>query len=280
MASLTFDELVYPEHPYGRVEEGHPETVSAITRKDLVDFHQAHYGPKGMVLAIVGGINPAQVVEQVSAVLGEWQNPDQPQIPELPVWQALPKRVHQRVEIPGKSQSDLVIGTAGPPRKAEDYMAAAVGNSILGSFGMMGRIGDVVREQAGLAYYASSSLGGGIGPSPWAVQAGVNPANEEEASELIFKEIERFVGELVTEEELSDSQSNFIGGMPLSLESNGGVAQALLNTERYDLGLDYYLGYPDLVRAVSREQVRQAAAHYLQPDQLAQSVAGPSREES
>ena len=220
------------------------------------------------------------MVDQVSEALGEWHNPEQPEVPDLPAWEALPERVHQRVEILGKSQSDLVIGTAGPPRKAEDYMAAAVGNNIFGRFGMMGRIGDVVREQAGLAYYAFSNLGGGIGPSPWAVQAGVNPANEEKASKLIFKEIQRFVDELVTQEELSDSQSNFIGSMPLSLESNGGVAQALLNIERYDLGLDYYKGYPDLVRAVSREQILQAAAHYLQPDRLALASAGPSREES
>ena len=278
MASLTFNELVYANHPYGRAEDGHPETISAITRQDLLDFHASHFGPKGMVITIVGGIDPAQVTDQVQKVLGGWKAPNQVNLPELPQWQPLPEGVHQRVEIPGKSQSDLVIGTAGPPRKADDYMAAAVGNSIFGRFGMMGRIGDVVREKAGLAYYAYSALGGGLGPSPWAVQAGVNPANEEKASDLIFGEIKRFVNELVDEDELADSQSNIVGSMPLSLESNGGVAQAILNIERYDLGMDFYLSYPDLVKAVTREEIRDAAAHYLQPDQLALAVAGPTRE--
>ncbi len=66
--------------------------------------------------------------------------------------------------------------------------------------------------------------------------------------DLIRSEIRRFTSEPVTADELSDSQANFIGRLPLSLESNGGVAGALLNLERYDLGLDYYRRYPDLVR--------------------------------
>jgi zinc protease len=280
MASMAFDEMVYHGHPYGRAEDGHPETIQAITREDLAEFHRKHYGPRGMVVVVVGGVAPDAAVEQVAAALGDWENAEQPEAPDLPEWQPLDERVQRRVELPGKSQSDLIIGTAGPPRGAEDYMAATVGNSVLGQFGLMGRVGDAVREQAGLAYYAYSSLSGGKGPGPWTVQAGVNPANEEQAAELIFAEIQRFVDELVEADELSDSQSNFIGSMPLSMESNGGVAQALLNIERHELGLDFYRQYPDLVRAVTREQIRDAAAHYLQPNRLALAVAGPTRPEA
>jgi zinc protease len=275
MAALAFDEMVYRDHPYGRAEEGHPETVSAIGVEDLRSFHQAHYGPAGMVIAIVGGVQLEEVVEQVRQALENWENPQQPAPPELPQWKALPEKCYRRVDIAGKSQSDLIIGTAGPPRSNPEFIPATVGNNIFGKFGLMGRIGDVVREQAGLAYYAYSGLAGGIGPGPWTVEAGVNPANEQKASDLIFKEISRFVEELVNEEELSDSQSNLIGSMPLSLESNGGVAQALLNMERHSLGLDYYRRYPALIQAVTREAIREAAAHYLDPERLAVAVAGP-----
>lgn len=280
MASMVFDELVYRDHPYGRPEDGFPETVGAITRQDLVDFHAGHFGPRGMVVVVVGGLEPDKAVDQVRAALEDWENPGQPEPPALPDWQPLEERVNKRVDIPGKSQSDLIIGTAGPPRSAEDFIPASVGNNILGRFGLMGRVGDAVREKAGLAYYAYSGVAGGIGPGPWSVQAGVNPNKEERAAELIVAEIQRFVDEWVTEEELSDSQSNYIGSMPLSLESNGGVAQALLNIERHELGLDFYQRYPDLVRAVTREQVQAAAAHYLQPDRLALAVAGPTREDA
>lgn len=280
MASLIFDELVYRDHPYARAEEGHPQTVGAITVDDLANFHKRIYGPRGMVVAVVGGIEAEKAVAEVRATLEDWQNPEQPDAPQLPAWTPLESRVNKRHPIPGKSQSDLIIGTAGPARNAPDYMAANLGNNILGHFGLMGRIGDVVREQAGLAYYAYSNLGGGSGPGPWAVAAGVNPSNEEKATDLIFKELARFADELVTEEELSDSQSNFIGSMPLSLETNGGVAEALLNVERHELGLDYYRRFPGEIKAITRERIHEAAARYLPNEKMAVSIAGPNRAEA
>lgn len=277
MASLTFDEMVYAGHPYSRPEEGNPETIMAITLKDLKSFHQLHYGPRGMVIAIVGGIDPQEAVDQISSKLGDWQNLKQPQPPTLPEWKPLLKGVSKRVKIPGKSQSDIVIGTAGPLRSSPDYMAASLGNNILGRFGMMGRIGDVVRVKSGLAYYAYSSLNGGLGPGPWTAEAGVNPKNEGKVIKLIKKEIKRFVSELVTEEELSDSKSNYIGRLPLSLESNAGVSGAMLVLERYQLGLDYYQRYPEVVNVVSASDIMEAAATYLDPERLGISVAGPPK---
>ncbi len=275
MASLTFDQIVYKDHPYRRPEDGYPETVERITRDDLTAFHKEHYGPRGMVIAIVGAVEPRDAVQWVRAALGDWQNPRQPEPPELPPVTPLEETVTQKAEIPGKSQSDLVMGVAGPPRKADDFIAASLGNSILGQFGLMGRIGDVVREQAGLAYYAYSSLGGGMGPGPWSVSAGVAPENVERAADLIRSEIRRFVNDPVTEAELADSKANFIGRLPLALESNGGVAGVLLNLERYDLGLDYYRNYADQINAVTVEDVLAAAQHYLDPERLAVAVAGP-----
>jgi zinc protease len=275
MASLAFDQLVYHDHPYSRPEDGFPETVEQIHREDLVAFHQKHYGPKGMVLAIVGAVDPVDAVQWVRAALGNWKNPEQPPTFQLPPIQSLEETVSQKFTIPGKSQADLVIGAAGPARSAPDFIAASLGNSVLGQFGMMGRIGEVVREQAGLAYYAYSNLSGGLGPGPWSVTAGIDPANVDEATDLIRAEIERFVSETVSAEELSDSQANFIGRLPLALESNGGVAGALLNLERYDLGLDYYRKYADQINAVTVEDILAAAQHYLDPHKLAIAVAGP-----
>ncbi len=140
----------------------------------------------------------------------------------------------------------------------------------------MGRIGDAVRGEAGLAYYAYSSLGGGPGPGPWKVTAGVDPANVKQAIDLIRKEIRRFTTQPVSASELSDSQANFIGSLPLRLESNEGVAGALVHMERYGLGLDYYQRYPDLVAAITREDILAEARRHLHPDRLAIGIAGPS----
>ena len=274
MASLAFDELVYAGHPYRRPEDGYPETIRAITRDDLVLFHQMHFGPSGMVISIVGGVEPERAVDSVSCFLGNWSNPTQPAPPELPPLKPLSETISRKVNIPGKSEADIIMGVAGPPRKSPDFLAASLGNNILGQFGMFGRIGESVRERSGLAYHASSSLSGGIGPGPWLFFAGVNPQNLEKTISLIRQEITRFVTELVTNEELTDSQSNYIGRLPLSLESNGGVASALLNLERYNLGLDYYQRYPDLIKAITPAEILKTAQHYLHPDRLAIAIAG------
>ncbi|MBI4760529.1 MAG: M16 family metallopeptidase [Chloroflexota bacterium] len=275
MASETFDKILYRDHPYSRPEEGTPETVKRITRDDLMKFHRECYGPRGMVIAVVGAVEAEEAVRQVKRALGGWQVRGQKEPPALPDVKPLRKTVSKHHRIPGKSQSDIVIGTNGPKRRDAEYMPASLGNNILGQFGMMGRIGDAVREKAGLAYYAYSSLNAGIGPGSWEVSAGVNPTNVAKATRLIVDELKRFVQEGVTEDELADSQANFIGRLPLSLESNGGVAGALLNIERYDLGLDYYLRYADLVKAVTREEVLLAARKYIDPERLAIAVAGP-----
>lgn len=276
MASLVFDEILYRDHPYAKPEDGHPATIQAISLQDLVDFHRVYYGPRKMVVVVVGGVQPGEAVQQVTAALGSWENPLQPEPFVLPEINPLESPVTRRVVIDGKSQSDVLIGSLGPFRRSPDYLPTSLGNSILGQFGMMGRIGDVVREQAGLAYYAYTSLNAGLGPGSWQVSAGVNPANLLKAEELIRSEIARFVAEPVTPEELSDSQANFIGRLPLSLESNNGMAAAILNLERYNLGLDYYRKYAGMVKAVNREAILEASRHYLDPARLAVASAGPA----
>lgn len=275
MASMLFDSILFKDHPYSRPEDGYIETIQRITRDDLVRFQREHYGPRGMVLVLVGGIRAEEAVRLVKRALGGWQVKGQKEAPALPPVKLLKKTVSKSHKIPGKSQSDLIIGTNGPRRKDAEFFPALIGNNILGQFGMMGRIGEVVREKSGLAYYAGSSLSAGLGPGSWEVSAGVNPQNVKKAQELILRELKRFVEDGVTEDELADTQANFIGRLPLSLESNGGVANALLNIERYDLGLDHYRRYEGLVRDVTRESIVAAARKFIDVEKLAIAVAGP-----
>ncbi len=274
MASLAFDELVFAGHPYSRPDDGTPESIRAITREDMAAFHAWAYGPRGMVITLVGAITPAEAVAQVERVLGDWQNPQQLDLPALPELAPLARGRRRHVPISGKSQADIVMGAVGPTRNSPEYMPASLGNSVLGVFGMMGRIGDVVRERSGLAYYAYSSLSAGIGPGIWEVSAGVNPFNVEKTIELIRSEIQQFVTHGVTEQELEDSKANFTGRLPLSLESNAGVAGALISIERYGLGMDYYRRYPALVRNVTPAAVIETARKYLDLEKLSIATAG------
>lgn len=275
VASMTFDELAYRDHPYRLPSGGYRETVAGLTIDDLREFHARHFQPDGMVIVIVGGVENEAAHAQVLARLGDWQAETDGAPLEVPDAPVLESTVSRMMTLDGKTQSDIVLGAPGPRRSDEAFLPASVGNSILGRFGLMGRIGDSVREQAGLAYYAYSSLGGGIGPGPWRVSAGVNPANVDQAIDLIRTEIRRFTSELVTEEELLENQANFVGRLPLQLESNEGVAGALTNIERNQLGLDYYQTYPERITSITRQQVLNAASRFLNPDALAVAVAGP-----
>jgi len=275
MASMLFDKILFKDHPYSRPEDGYVDTVKRITRDDLVKFQREYYGPRGMVIVIVGGVKAEEAVRQVKRALGGWQVKGQKETPDLPSVKMLKKTVSKSHKIAGKSQSDLIVGTNGPRRKDAEFFPAMIGNNILGQFGMMGRIGEVVREKSGLAYYAGSSLNAGLGPGSWEVSAGVNPQNVKKATELIVSELKRFVDDGVTDDELADTQANYVGRLPLSLESNGGVAGSLVNIERYDLGLDYYRRYEGLIRGVTRDSILDAARKFIDVDKLAIAVAGP-----
>ena len=124
------------------------ETISAITRDDLVDFHAHHFGPENMVVVVVGAVKPDEVFDLFTDKLGGWKNPKVVAAPQFPMAEAPQKTIRERISLKGKSQADIVMGTLGPKRNAPEYLAASLGNNILGQFGMMGRIGEVVREKA------------------------------------------------------------------------------------------------------------------------------------
>lgn len=275
MADLTFDALLYPDHPYGRSVEGYEETVSHLSLEDLTSYYRAHYSPQGMVIAIVGAVSTGEVIDAVSSVLGDWRSPDAAPNREVPPSVTLPERRTAAVRIEGKSQSDLVLGWPGLARNDPDYMKARLTNTIFGVFGMMGRLGDRVRDEMGLAYYVYSTLQAGLGAGPWQVIAGVDPAHLDQAVDGILAEVRRLREEPVDEQELADSQSFLTGSLPISLETNEGMARAILDMERYGLGFDYLQRYPDLVRAVTVQDVQEIARRFLDPEVYALAIAGP-----
>jgi zinc protease len=150
-----------------------------------------------------------------------------------------------------------------------------VANTVLGIFGMYGRLGRRVREENGLAYYVYSKLSGGTGPGPWRILGGFDPQNVEQGQALIFDEIRRLRDERIPRSELEDSQSYLAGSLPLHLETNEGVARSLVNIERYDLGLDYLLQYREMIRSVTAKEIQTVVQRRMDPDHLAVAVAGP-----
>jgi zinc protease len=276
MADLTFRALAYPSgHPYGRSGEGYKETIQALSRDDLVNFYR-RYRPQGMAVAVVGAIDTGSAIERIEKMLGGWHNDVvKPPAMELPPLPKLTEARRQVVTIPGKTQFDIVLGAPAIARTDPDFMPTLLANTVFGVFGMMGRLGKNVRDEQGLAYYVYSRLEVSVWPGPWVAAAGVNPANVDRALDSILAEMRRMRETIVPKDELADSQSYLTGSMPLRLETNEGVASALLDIEFYDLGLDYLQRYPELVQAVMPEQVQAVAQKYLQPDTYALAIAGP-----
>ncbi len=274
-ANEAFYELAYPDHPYSIEEAGYPETIASLTRDDLARFHRNHWGPRGMVVTVVGALPAEAAVDLVEKHFGDWINPAQTDQPPLPALKPLNGLSRRQVPMPGKQQSDIVLGAPGPARKHPRFFAALLANNILGVFGMGGRIGHQVREKNGLAYYAASNLSGGFGPGAWYVYAGVNPGNVQRTVELMQAEIRKFTTKKVTPSELADNQAQFIGRLPLRLETNEGVASILSTIELFDLGLDYVQRYPDLICAVTRDDIIEVGREFLNADNLALAVAGP-----
>jgi len=277
MANLTFRQLAYTGHPYGRSAIGYHETAAAIAREDVAQFYRQHYAPQKGVVAVVGAVTADTALRLLDDAMSDWTGDCSAEDMAQPPTPKLEQILRRDVAMPGKTQSDIALGCPGLERGAPEYYAGLLANTVLGRFGMYGRLGAKVREEQGLAYYSLSSLEAGLWPGPWYVFAGVNPDNVERAIESILEEVARMGTEFVPDDELSDSKAFLTGSLPLRLETNEGQAGAILEMERYGLGLDYLQRYHDLIHGVTAAEVQAVTARYLDPTAYALAVAGPPR---
>ncbi len=276
-AEKAFRDAAYPpEHPYHRTAEGEEESVATITRDDLVTFHRRHFRPEGFVIAVVGDLAPEQILGRLRTLWDGWRPlgaVDMSVAPEIGPAASVQRRV---VPIPGKTQADIVLGVPGFTRMSPDFYPGMIADLILGRLGLMGRLGATVRDEEGLAYYVYSQAQAGFLAGPWAVRAGVSPRNVDRAIEGILREIRGLQREPVRDGELADAQNYLIGSLAVRLETNAGIAQALLEIELFDLGLDYLLRYPGLIRSVTPQAIGAAASRYLDLNGYTVAMAVPA----
>lgn len=262
-------------HPYRLASFDEEENgVKAITRDDLLAFHRTYYTPRTLVISVVGDINIDEVRQLVEKYFGDW-NGDAPK-PLVFTPSVAEKGARVVTSIPEKSEASIYVGHAGALRRTDpDYYAAQVMNLILGGGGALNsRLGDVIRDQNGLAYSVSSDFHASTGAGPWFVVLGVNPKNVDKATVLLQQEIARMRDNGVTKQEVDDAVAFLSGAYAITLETNAALASTLADAEYFNLGLDYPEKITTLYRAVTREQVNAAAQKYLHPDQLIISIAG------
>ena len=274
-ADQTFVRRLYPTgHPYARPLLGTSDTLSSFDTSHLAEFYRTYYHPETLVISVVGAIETGRAIDELAATLGEWRVEGLPHRPRVPQANTPAEIITERVPMPGKAQVDLILGVVGMARTSPDYHPAVMANIILGSLGMMGRLGSRVRDAQGVAYYVSSSVRGGPGPHPWSIIAGVHPKDVDRAVAAILDEVARLREEPVLDGELDDCRSYLTGILPLQLETNEGIATYLLSIEEYDLGLDYLQRYPAIIGSITKEGLQETVRRYFTPDRYVLTMAG------
>ncbi len=276
VAAEEFNKLCYPPgHPFHRMDDGTEETVSRLKASTLERFHSRFFRPEGALFVVVGDVKADDITKKLNKRFGKWKVRGAAPAFEIPFVSPRTEPVRKDVEVKGKIQSDIVIGNPGIARHDPDFYAMRAADLIFGQLGLMGRLGEIIRDKMGLAYYVYSSLDAGIGAGPWTVNAGVNPKNVNRAVDGILAEIERLRAEGITAEELAHGQDFLTGSLALRLETNDGVASTLADIEFYNLGLDYIERYPEIIRGLTVDQVRAAVDRHAHPSTAVTVVAGP-----
>lgn len=265
IAQMAFMDALYPKSPYGRPVEGTEKSVADMERSSLLSFYGRYYRPHRAILAVVGDVSHPEVVAALTEALKGWKKgPSENEVsPHPSAGAAAFIRVNKNI-----TQANITIGHEGVPRGHPDYYAIQVMNYILGGGGFASRLMEEIRNQRGLAYsvysfFSSDKYAGTF-------QAAMQTKNETaaQAIRIAKEEIRRMQEESVSGEELEAAKSYLTGSFALRLDTNRRIAGFLAHVEYYGLGLDYVERYPDLIRAVSREDVQGAAKRYLRPEKL------------
>jgi zinc protease len=261
-------------HPYGRRTKGSIEIVERTTREQLRRLHDTYFAPAALTAVIVGDVEPSQASEATARVFGGWKKAPAAAI-TVPVVASATER--RRIVIPmmNKSQADIAYGFVTITRNDPAYYAYWLMNVAFGQYALGGRLGDSIRERQGMAYYVSSALDANVAPGPFNIRAGVSPKIVDRAIASIDEEIARLIRDGLTPQELDESRRYLIGSIPRALETNGAIANFLQTEEMFGLGLDYDARLPELLRAVTMDDVTAAARHALDPDRATVVIAGP-----
>src|SRR5690606_29834846 len=269
IAPRRLDELLYPDHPYGRNLD--VAAVDAIDVEDVRAFHRTHYVARGAVVAMIGAIDRAEAERIAERLVGSLPA-GEPARAMPPVGHGSPG-VEARIAHPA-SQSHILLGMPVLTRTDPDYFPLYVGNSVLGGGGFGSRLYGEVREKRGLAYSVYSYFMPMRQPGPFLVGLQTSKAQTDQALELVRSTIGRFVAEGPGAEELAAAKANLVGGFALRIDSNAKILGQLALIGDEGLPLDWLELWIERVESVTLEQVRDAFRRRIDPDRFATVVVG------
>ena len=273
LASIAFYETIYGEHPYATPSGGTEQSLAAITLEDIEAFYQRYYVASNAVIVMVGAVDRKQaeiLANQVIDGLPQGTRPEAlPPVPELTEAKTV------KIEYPS-TQSHIYVGQPGMTRDDEDYFKLYVANHPFGGSGFASRLMQSVREDRGLAYSVSSYFLPMREKGPFIMGLQTRTDQTEEALNILRDELEKYVAEGPTRDELEASLSNIVGGFALNLDSNSKLVSNLAMIGFYDLPLDYLETYIDNMRDVSRRDVKKVLKQRLDTSRLVTVIVGNS----
>ena len=268
IASRAFWAAMYPRHTYGR--SATPQTMEAIRHTDLSAFYHDHYRARNAAVTLVGDLSRGEaeaVAQQLTANLPSGTGSAAP----APV--QLPPAGEQRIAHPA-AQAHVLIGMPALQRGDPDFFALQVGNYTLGGGGFVSRLMREVREKRGFAYSVYSYFMPLAQPGPFQIGLQTKKEQTNEALQVAYDVLTRFLAEGPSAEELQAARQNITGGFPLRLDSNRKILDNVAVIGFYGLPLDYLDTYADNVEKVTAEDIRAAFARHVKPENLVTIIVG------
>jgi zinc protease len=277
-ADLLFRHLVYGDHPYARDPRGSVRDLNRLTLEDVRAHHARRFAPENAVLVAVGDFETRRLQSLVKAHFRTWE-PSGLAAGPLPQPVRLARPRVRRVVHPGE-QVHIVLGHLGIARNHPDFAALAVLDHVFGSGpGFNDRLSRIVRDEMGLAY----SVGGGITdsadlvPGLFRVYVGTTPGETDRVVAAIVEQVRAMHAGDFSDDEVRRSCHYLAGSWVFEFQTVEQRAERLLELERFGLGLDEPMTWPDRVAAITSRQVRRAARLHLDPAALARVEFGPIR---
>jgi zinc protease len=273
LADELFARFLYtPESRFARFESGDEESVQRIEREHLLGFYETRYVPGGTSVIVVGDISADRAEALARNALGDWTGGAAARMAVIdrPAQQDRAVHLVAKTDAP---QSELRIGHVGIPRKHPDFFPVNVMNAVLGGL-FNSRINLNLREAHGYTYGAFSTFEWRREAGPFLVHTAVRSDVTEAAAREIITELDRMRSEPISPEELSLATNYLDGVFPIRFESTAAIAAALSVLALFELPDDYYDTYRERVRAVTAEQVLDAARRHVHPEALQMVVVG------
>lgn len=271
LANVVFDRLVYGPHPYGRPQNGSPETLTALTRDDLVAFHRRWFGANNAILAIVGDVSAEEAFAGAERAFGKWAQVNAQAA--KPVDPPPPARRVVVIDKPGAVQTEIRVGNIGIPRKSDDFMALDLAAKVLGGEGA-NRLHRVLRSERGLTYGAEADFNALKQSGDIVAKTNTRSETTGETLRLMVDEVWRLLRDRVGERELEGAQEYLTGSFPLTIETPSQIALQILNAVFFGLDMSELQTYRERVSAVTVEDVQRVARSYLHPDRLTIVLVG------